>query len=121
MYIFNLQRCRDQIRKKRQELFNSHRPGLTDANGSIHETLTEIVRKEFSDLSTSMVIDQADNSSQEYTWPMSQEELMGMEEEIIREEGIVLNYLVIKIPNKTEANTNRVKYIIIYNSIINNV
>ncbi|XP_046619571.1 RPA-interacting protein-like [Neodiprion virginianus] len=46
------QRCRDQMRQKRGQLFNKGRIGLDD-DEHVHEVLTEIVRRELSSLGTS--------------------------------------------------------------------
>ncbi|KAF3425249.1 hypothetical protein E2986_09601 [Frieseomelitta varia] len=46
------ERCRQKMREKRGQLFNKRRFGLELCSKDVQETLTEIVRKEFSDLMT---------------------------------------------------------------------
>ncbi|XP_015122983.1 RPA-interacting protein [Diachasma alloeum] len=81
------QRCRDRMREKRRELFNTRRavvPLGDDAEG-IQNTLTEIVRQEFSDLTT-MSVDQDPRVSSVFSEPLSEEEIFQLEAEILADE-----------------------------------
>ncbi|XP_057327924.1 RIP-like protein [Microplitis mediator] len=78
------QRCRKQMQERRHKLFNSRRLGLED-DESVKDSLTEIVRREFSSMS-SMLDDSSDSLAELMTWPDNQDELMSMEEEMLKEE-----------------------------------
>lgn len=85
--IFFLQRCRERLREKRRELFNSRRVGISDADKEeIQDTLTQIVRKEFSDL-TIMNVDESGDSLDFNREPLTEEEAFAIEKEILAEEG----------------------------------
>ncbi|XP_063976034.1 RPA-interacting protein-like [Diachasmimorpha longicaudata] len=80
------QRCRDRMRQKRREIFNTKRTGLPlgDAEG-IQDSLTEIVRQEFSDLTT-MSVDQDPRVANVFSEPLSEEEIFQLEAEILADE-----------------------------------
>ncbi|XP_074103196.1 RPA-interacting protein B [Cotesia typhae] len=79
------QRCRKQMQERRDKLFNARRIGLDDKDECIENTLTEIVRREFSNMS-SMLNESSDSLAEMMTWPDNQEELMSIEEQMIKDE-----------------------------------
>lgn len=79
------------MREKRNELFNSRRLGNSCCNDeNFQETLTDIVRKELSDLKT-MEIDQDIRLSEATTASMTDEEALEIEQEIVAEESKKIN------------------------------
>ncbi|XP_015594272.1 uncharacterized protein LOC107267285 [Cephus cinctus] len=77
------QRCREEMRKKRGQLFNKRRIGLDDNPANLQETLTEIVRKEFNTLHTSDW--QIDDPSTTVEDILDSDEALELEGEIIAE------------------------------------
>lgn len=76
------------MQEKRHKLFNSRRLGLEE-DESVKDSLTEIVRREFSSMS-SMLDDSSDSLAELMTWPVDQDELMSIEEEMLKEEGKIM-------------------------------
>lgn len=74
------------MREKRDQLFNKHRFNLETNSKPVQDTLTEIIRQEFKTLATSN-----DNSTsftfKEIDEPLTQEEAIKLENEIVYEEG----------------------------------
>ncbi|XP_077281733.1 RPA-interacting protein [Temnothorax americanus] len=87
------ERCRQRMREKRSQLFNRHRIGLESNWKPVQDTLTEIIRQEFKSLATS------DDSGTSLTFreidePLTQEEAIKLENEIVyeQEQWIVQEY-----------------------------
>lgn len=75
------------MREKRDQLFNRRRFGLELDSRSMQDTLTEIIREEFKNLATS-----DDNGTfvfKEIDEPLSQEEAIELENEIVHEQGLI--------------------------------
>ncbi|EFN68624.1 hypothetical protein EAG_00755 [Camponotus floridanus] len=79
------EKCRQRLRERRNQLFNRRRFGLQLDSIQMQDTLTEIIRQEFKNLATSN-----DNgislTFKEIDEPLSQEEAIELENEIVREE-----------------------------------
>ena len=75
------------MREKRDQLFNKRRFGLELNSRHMQDTLTEIIRQEFKNLAT---LDDNDKSItfKEIEEPLSQEETVELENEIVCEQGI---------------------------------
>lgn len=76
------------MQERRDKLFNARRIGLDDKDECIENTLTEIVRREFSNMS-SMLNESSDSLAEMMEWPDNQEELMSIEEQMIKDEGLL--------------------------------
>lgn len=76
------------MREKRNQLFNRHRFNVEANSKPMQDTLTEIVRQEFKNLATSN-----DNNTgltfKEIDKPLTQEEAIQLENEIVYEEGSI--------------------------------
>jgi len=76
------------MREKRDQLFNRRRFGLELDSRHVQDTLTEIMREEFKSLATS------DNGGTSVTFeeidePLSQEEAIELENEIVHDQGLI--------------------------------
>lgn len=87
------------MREKRDQLFNKHRIGLETNSKPVQDTLTEIVRQEFKNLTssdnngTSFILEKIDE-------PLTEEETIKLENEIVYEEGLNCKLSQIKICHK---------------------
>ncbi|KAK0179184.1 hypothetical protein PV327_007998 [Microctonus hyperodae] len=83
-------RCRTQMREKREELFNARRLGLTEDEEAINNTFAEIIRREISDmsikLSNNTIVDFFESTNN----LMTNDDLIDIEEELIREHEFIL-------------------------------
>ncbi|XP_012225351.1 RPA-interacting protein [Linepithema humile] len=79
------EKCRQRMREKRNQLFNRRRFGLELDSRNVQDTLTEIMREEFKSLATS---DDGGTSLtfKEIDEPLSQEEAIQLENEIIHDQ-----------------------------------
>lgn len=76
------------MRERRDQLFNKRRFGLELNSKPVQDTLTEIMRTEFKNLATS------DDSGTSLTFreidePLTQEEAINLENEIVHEQGLI--------------------------------
>ncbi|KYM92927.1 PREDICTED: RPA-interacting protein [Atta cephalotes] len=87
------EKCRQRMREKRDQLFNKRRFGLELNSRHMQDTLTEIIRQEFKNLAT---LDDNDKSItfKEIEEPLSQEETVELENEIVceQEQWIIQEY-----------------------------
>lgn len=82
------QKCRQRIRERRNQFFNRRRFSLQLEPIHIQNTLTEIIRQEFKNLATSND-GGASLTFKEINEPLSQEEALELENEIVHEQGLI--------------------------------
>nr|XP_003708081.1 PREDICTED: RIP-like protein [Megachile rotundata] len=80
------ERCRQRMREKRRQLFNKSRFGLEINSEEIQDTLSQIVRKELTDLATTDLDPALNPFSPIISEPLNPEEAMELENEILNEE-----------------------------------
>ncbi|KAK0089842.1 hypothetical protein PV325_005149 [Microctonus aethiopoides] len=83
-------RCRTQMREKREELFNARRLGLTEDEEAINNTFAEIVRREISDMSITLSNDNSVNFFESTSNLMTNDDLIDIEEELMKEHEFML-------------------------------
>ncbi|XP_012283965.1 uncharacterized protein LOC105701638 [Orussus abietinus] len=81
------ERCRQRMKEKRSQLFNSRRLNLDNSTEHVQETLLEIVRSELSVLATSDLVDNEDFFP-EPDYPLNPDEELELENKIMAEEGL---------------------------------
>lgn len=80
------ERCRQKMREKRGQLFNRSRSGLQINSENVQDTLTEIVRREISNLEPADWADSTDPAFFLDDEPLTAEEALDLENEIISEQ-----------------------------------
>ncbi|OXU21789.1 hypothetical protein TSAR_010183 [Trichomalopsis sarcophagae] len=79
------QKCHQQMRERRGQLFNKGRSGLFPVP-NVQETLTEIVRQEFNKLATAEKSDITTSTKTIINSPLNQDEALREESELLAEE-----------------------------------
>lgn len=92
------QKCRQRMRERRSQLFNRSRFGLQLDSTHMQDALTEIIRQEFKNLATSND-GGASLTFKEIDEPLSQEEALELENEIVHEQGLINIYISVICDN----------------------
>lgn len=74
------------MRERRNQLFNRHRFGLELNSKHIQDTLTEIIREELKNLTTS---DWNDKNISNETDILTEEQALELEDQIVQEQGLI--------------------------------